>query len=100
MLVYQRPGGSPPLPRQIRRVTVGGHVHRVHRLATRILSRVATREEGVGVTQLLVDAVQEVFGQRRRDRTSHDTRSYAGSVKKSVKSSLRHRSLINFFAGS
>ena len=100
MFVDQRPGSGPPLPWQIGAIAVGGHVDGVHRLPASVLTRVAAGKKGVGVTQLLVDPIQEIFGQRRGGRTSHDTRSYAGRVRKSVKSSRRHRSLINFLAGS
>src|SRR5829696_10165138 len=100
MLVDQGHGSVPPLPWQIGAVAVGRHVHGVHRLPASVLTRVAAGKKCVGVSELLVDAIQEILGRRRGRRTSHDTRSYAGRVRKSVKSSLRHRSLINFLAGS
>ena len=91
MLVDQAHGSVPPLPRQIGAIAVGRHVYGVHRLPASVFARVAAGKKGVGVIELLVDAIQEIFGQRRGGRTSHDTRSYAGSVRKSVKSSQPRR---------
>ena len=97
-------GGRLPHWWQVRGVLVGRHVDGVHRLPAAVLAGVGAGEEGVGGGQPLVDPGKDLLGKPDRHRdgrtgSGHFTSSYAGSVRKSVKSSLRHKSLINFLAG-
>ena len=69
-----------------------------------VLAGVDASKEGVGGGQPLVDLGKDLLGKPDRHRdgrtgSGHFTSSYAGRVRKSVKSSLRHKSLINFLAG-
>jgi hypothetical protein len=104
VLVDQGGGRTSPLVRQVHGVLVGWHVDGVHRLPSGVITWVSTCGECVGGGQPLVDLGKDLLGKPDWHRdgwtdSGHFTNSYAGSVRKSAKSSLRHKSLINFLAG-
>ncbi len=92
-----------PAAWQVDGVAVGRHVDGVHGLPPSVLTRVGPVEEGVGLGESGVQIGQHALVQARppgRGQHAHLTSSYAGRVKKSVKSSDSTRSEISALAGT